>query len=151
MFIIIGVSLSRALSNPTLVNGISHDLRMYLSICHTSFRKQRIALLISEFNPNCCGILQTKLLSCFVCTAGLCFRSLQFVYMYVNKRKVVLCLTTQKSACSLSLSTSSAICYIQGAVQTEQFMFFFPNKTQRPPGLKIFSSELYHGGTPHPL
>ena len=70
-----------------------------------------------------------------VCAAGLCIWSRWFVcvrtYIHVNKKQD--CLVPYRSkisrqvystAISLSLNASSVVCYIQWAIQTEQFMPF---------------------------
>ena len=83
-----------------------------------------------------------------VCAAGLCIWSRQFVYVrtYISKYVYIYIYI----ACSLSLNASSVVCYIQRAIQTEQFMPF-QIRREGPLGPEIFSYELWRHTTPSGL
>ena len=63
-----------------------------------------------------------------ICAAGLCIWSRQFVYMLIKKRLFGAIPLEHfwafSATFSLSLNIPSGVCYVQQAVQTEQFMLF---------------------------
>ena len=113
-------------------------------------------LLPSVFYPLLFQLLILVLLV-HMCAAGLCvqLRCLcmyirTYMYTYVNNNRLfsvlsfinlLLSVFTHYFLISLSLNTSSMVCYVQQAVQTEQFTLFL-RRSGGLPSPEIYSSEL---------